>query len=179
MRSVMLRMVSIWARVWAERAAGLQQQQVGVPQDRSKSVVEIVAHLEHVAAQSGLTLQGGAGKFGGAGAGFCAGHGELPRSGQHQDFEPILARDAESEMRGQRSWTNCAVAASRHTQKIGCAVECRGSRTTDSTSRRRSPTIATSKVSTAKRGHRSPLSRVNVGTLRLHLPTGGNPPREI
>jgi hypothetical protein len=70
------------------------------------------------------------------------------------------------EIRGQRSCTTFAVGPSWQMQKIGRPVECKGSSTTERISRRNSPTIATSNPSTAKRGHKSPLSTVNAGGLR-------------
>jgi hypothetical protein len=55
------------------KAARLQQQQIGIAQHRGQGVVQIVAHLQHVAAKRGVALKVAQDLFGGAGAGFGGG----------------------------------------------------------------------------------------------------------
>ncbi len=166
MRSVMLRIVSIWARRLGREAARLQQQQVRVSQHRRKRVVQAVAHLEHVASKSRLALQHGAGKLGSA----CAGFGSRTVYRLARPPEPAFQASARwaAEWKCEASahapaapWQHPGIhrksaapwsAAAQGQPKAGRAAT--------------APTMATSNTSTAKRGHRSPLRSVNVGTLR-------------
>ena len=61
----------------SREAAGFQQHQIRIAQYGSESVVDVVAHIEHKAAQHGLAFQLSAGLFGDSGSrfGLCTVHG--------------------------------------------------------------------------------------------------------
>src|SRR5271154_3134698 len=145
------------------QAARVLQKQIGISQQRGEGIVQAMPHLQHVAAQHRLPLQRGAALFGRARASAAARCTASPAARIKTSSQFSSRRS--TEVRGQRSRTSFAVAASWQTKNKGCKVECRGSRITDNNSRRNGPTMATAKSSTL-RGHRSPLSMVNAGTLR-------------
>jgi len=123
-----------------------------------------VAHLEHVAAESGLAIQLGTGEFGGAGAGFGAGAVYGLTRGRHENFEPVFgAENGDSwpapvhEFGGlgilanAKNWLSCGMQGLENNRQ---------QLTAQFANDRDIERI------TAKRGHRSPLSMVKVGTLR-------------